>query len=291
MKRDEVMKKLRAAGKESHRKTYLRHGVVGEIFGVPYAELYKIQRAIGTDQALAEELWATGNHDARVLAAFIADPKTLAGKTLDSWAKTATNQLSLDALSGLASRSERAVTHMKKWMGARAEWLSAAGWHLLSSLAMRPDAPLADEDFAAYLDEIERDIGTAKNRVRHEMNGALIAIGSRGGRLKDRALAIAKRIGKVEVDHGDTACKTPDAITYIAKMAARAKKAVSKASKEVVEKATAKSPATTKKPATKKPATKKPATKKTATKKAATKKAAAKKTSGGGARKAARKRS
>jgi hypothetical protein len=27
----------------------------------------------------------------------------------------------------------------------------------------------------------------------------------------------AKKIGKVEVDHGETNCKTPDAVTYIEK--------------------------------------------------------------------------
>ena len=36
-----------------------------------------------------------------------------------------------------------------------------------------------------------------------------------------RSLAAARRIGKVEVDHGDTGCKTPDAVDYIRKMAER----------------------------------------------------------------------
>jgi len=38
-------------------------------------------------------------------------------------------------------------------------------------------------------------------------------------------LAAAKRIGKVEVDHGETSCKTPDASTYIRKAVARRSKA------------------------------------------------------------------
>ena len=47
------------------------------------------------------------------------------------------------------------------------------------------------------------------------MNLAVIAIGCRSPGLRKAALAAAKRIGKVEVDHGDTACKTPDAAEYI----------------------------------------------------------------------------
>lgn len=49
------------------------------------------------------------------------------------------------------------------------------------------------------------------------MNMALIAIGVRSARLAEAATAAAGRIGKVDVDHGETNCKTPDAASYIAK--------------------------------------------------------------------------
>ena len=55
------------------------------------------------------------------------------------------------------------------------------------------------------------------------MNMAVIVIGGRNAALRKSALATAKRIGKVEIDHGDTACQTPDAGAYIEKMWARAK--------------------------------------------------------------------
>ena len=47
------------------------------------------------------------------------------------------------------------------------------------------------------------------------MNAALIAIGIRGGNLTTKAKAAARKIGPVVVDHGETNCKTPDAIDYI----------------------------------------------------------------------------
>ena len=52
---------------------------------------------------------------------------------------------------------------------------------------------------------------------------AVIAIGLRNANLEKRAIAAARRIGKVEVDHGDTSCKTPDAEPYILKASARKK--------------------------------------------------------------------
>jgi len=55
------------------------------------------------------------------------------------------------------------------------------------------------------------------------MNSALISIGIRNDKLQKKALAAAARIGKLEIDYGDTECKTPDAAPYILKAAARAK--------------------------------------------------------------------
>ncbi|MEI9813219.1 MAG: hypothetical protein WDO18_11445 [Acidobacteriota bacterium] len=60
-----------------------------------------------------------------------------------------------------------------------------------------------------------------KNYVRYGMNQAVIAIGVRNPHLTEMALAAAKRIGKVQVDHGDTACQTPDAAAYIQKTLAK----------------------------------------------------------------------
>lgn len=80
-----------------------------------------------------------------------------------------------------------------------------------------------DSVFEKRLAEIERTIHTAPNAERYIMNQTVIAIGCRNAALRKAALAAAKRIGEVEVDHGDTACKTPDAAEYIEKSWAHAK--------------------------------------------------------------------
>ena len=53
------------------------------------------------------------------------------------------------------------------------------------------------------------------------MNMALISIGGSREALREKAIAASRRIGKVEVDHGETGCKTPVAEPYINKMWAR----------------------------------------------------------------------
>ena len=96
------------------------------------------------------------------------------------------------------------------------EWIGRAGWQLLAHLAIR-DAGLTDAYFEARLEEVEARLHGSKNRVRDAMNNAVIAIGLRNSRLERKAVQTARRIGPIVVDHGETSCRTPDAIEYIAR--------------------------------------------------------------------------
>ena len=106
-------------------------------------------------------------------------------------------------------------------MGSDNEWTGRAGWHLIALLALH-DPSLPDAYFEPYLDFISREIHARKNRTREGMNNAMIAIGIRDEALQARAIETAQKVGKVHIDHGDTNCKTPDAIPYILKARARA---------------------------------------------------------------------
>jgi len=222
MKLNEAMGALRKAGTAQNRKVYARHGMKGDLFGVSYANLGKVSKAIKTDHALAAELWATGNHDARVLATMVANPAQVTRKLTNNWARGVDNYAITDALAGLVAKSPCAMAVTNQWTRRKDEWMSAAGFVVLARLAMK-DASLTDEELAGWIELIEREIHTRPNRTRYSMNGALIAIGIRNTKLKELAIAAAKRIGKVEVDHGETGCKTPEAAGYIEKTWGRKK--------------------------------------------------------------------
>ena len=219
---DEVMAQLEQSGSAPTLKTYARHGITGAMFGVSYAVLGKLTKAIKVDQALAEKLWATGNHDARILATMIADAGTIGRKQLDTWASVPDNYVLSDAFARMVARTPHARAAAEAWTKSAGEYLGQCGWTVFAVLAAT-DQTISDADWLALLARMEQTIGSAKNRVRHAMNGALIAIGGRSTKLKTAAIAAAKRIGVVEVDHGDTSCETPDAVGYIAKVWARKK--------------------------------------------------------------------
>jgi 3-methyladenine DNA glycosylase AlkD len=210
------MARLEEMGTPQNRKMYVRHGVPEPLFGVSYASLEALARQIGVDQPLAERLWASGNHDAQVLATRVADPARFGRRDLDLWARALSSYVLTEAFSALAGRTAHARVKADAWGRARGEWKGQAGWNLVAYLALH-DRSLDDAYFAERLEQIAADIHDRPNRVRHAMNGALIAIGLRNPRLEGLALEAARRIGPVEVDHGDTTCETPDAAGYIAK--------------------------------------------------------------------------
>ena len=82
----EVLGDLEAHGSEQTRKTYRRYGVQGEMFGVNYGPLNAMKKKLKVNHPLARDLWATGNHDARVLATMIADLQAADGALLEAWA-------------------------------------------------------------------------------------------------------------------------------------------------------------------------------------------------------------
>lgn len=211
---DEILAALDTMGTEQNRRIYGRHGVSEPMFGVSSANLKQLKKQIKTDHLLAIACWNSGNHDARVLATMIADPAQCSGDLLNTWVQQLQNYVITDAVSALAARTPIAADLAAGWRNTDMEWVQAAGWNVTSILAMEcPKLP--DSALEPLLVEIESSIHQQKNRVRHAMNGALMAIGIYRPALRDKTMNVARQIGVVVVDHGDTACKTPVAADYI----------------------------------------------------------------------------
>ncbi|OYT91671.1 MAG: DNA alkylation repair protein [Burkholderiales bacterium PBB3] len=212
----DAMAALQAAGSEQTRKTYLRHGAKEPMFGVSFATLKALHKSIKVDHALAIALWDSGNLDARNLAVKIVDPLAMTEPLLDAWAQWDVPRACGAYVAEVASEGPHARSRVTAWLASQDIAQRATGWALVSVLAMR-DEGLPDSWFLARLAEIEQAIHHAPNALRGPQNMAVIMIGCRNAALRQAASAAAKRIGKVNIDHGDTACKTADAAADIDK--------------------------------------------------------------------------
>lgn len=223
MELTEVMAELERLGSEQTRKIFRKHGAPDALFGVKVADLKVIAKKIRGKQALALELYRTGNADAMYLAGLVADGRAMSREELETWARTAPwYMVSEYTVAWVAAESPFGRELALAWIESPEEKVACTGWCTYAGLvALRPDAELDLAEIAGLLDRIAEGIHDAPNRVRYCMNGFVIAVGSYVAPLGARARAVAARYGKVHVDMGGTACKVPDALAYIDKVEAR----------------------------------------------------------------------
>ena len=220
MTADEVMAELKTLGNEQTKKTFLRHGAKEPFFGVRVGDMKKIQKRIKKDYALSLELYDTGNSDAMYFAALIADPTKMTKPQLQKWAKHAYwFYLSQYTVAWVAAESPFATEVALEWIASAKEQVAVAGWGTYSSfVGITPDEDLNLDEIVELLEKVQAEIHGAKNRVKSAMNGFVIAVGGYVAPLLKKAKAVAKAIGPVEVDVGDTDCKVPLALAYIEKI-------------------------------------------------------------------------
>ena len=213
----DVMSKLKKLGKPETAEIYKRYGCGDNVFGTLTSEIAKLRKSLRTDHDLAMKLWSTGNAEARLLALQVADPGKLSRTEAEAMVRDPAVHFCSYYLSQLVARSPFADDAMRSWMKSPKEFVQEAGYGILGfRLKADPDS-VSDADAKKVLATVEREIRTAPNFGRYAMNGAIIAIGVFKPALRKDALEAARRIGEVDVDHGETGCKTPDAVSRISK--------------------------------------------------------------------------
>jgi hypothetical protein len=196
------------------------HGIPEPFFGVKIEDLKKIQKRVKKDYRLALALYDTGIYDAMYLAGLIADDAKMTKKDLRRWLDQATcGALCEYTVPWVTAESNHGHELALEWIESEKESVATAGWATLSSLvAIRDDADLDLAELKRLLQRVQKTIHLQPNRVRYVMNGFVIAVGCYVKDLTQLALQTAAKIGRVEVDMGDTACKVPYAPEYIQKV-------------------------------------------------------------------------
>lgn len=221
MKVGDVLTTLKQLGKAQTAAIYKRHGSGENVFGVLTSEITKLKKKIKNDDALAMELWDTGNAEARILALLVADPSRLTRARAERLLKDEQGHFLGCYLCPLVARSPVARETMSAWMKSPHEFTREMGYGIFGVLLKDDPNSISEAESEKILATIEAEIEGSPNWARYAMNNVLIAIGVFKPALREKAVAVARRIGNVVVDHGETNCKTPDAAAYIEKASKR----------------------------------------------------------------------
>ena len=217
----EILNRLESLGSAQIKKILMKHGAREPLFGVKVENHKKVQKEIkGDTQAIAMELYDTGNADAMYLAGLMANGAKMSDKELQHWVNNANSPtLSEYTVPWVTAENPKGWSIALKWIDSKKEMVAAAGWNTLSGiLSLRPDAELDIEGIRKLMLRIKNEINTAPGRVGYTMNGFIIAAGSYVAELTAESIQLGRMIGVVSVDMNGTACKVPFSPDYILKV-------------------------------------------------------------------------
>lgn len=169
-----------------------------EQLGLPLPILRGIAREHRRNHELALALWDTRVNDARLIAAFMDDPKQVTRSQMEAWARDFDNWAVVDGVCcSLFNRTPFAEEKAYAWSKRRPEFTKRAGFVLMAGMAVhRKELP--DTTFLAFLPVLRREATDKRHYVKKGVNWALRQIGKSNPRLRRAAIAEAKRIKKID---------------------------------------------------------------------------------------------
>lgn len=163
-------------------------------YGISIPNLRKIAKEIGKDHKLAQELWSTEIHEARILASMIDIPDNLTNGQMEKWVKDFDSwDLCDQCCANLFEKTDLAYQKSFEWSSREEEFVKRAGFVLMARLAVS-DKKAENNIFIKYFPIIKRESNDERNFVKKAINWALRQIGKRNIHLNKLAITTAKEI-------------------------------------------------------------------------------------------------
>ena len=195
----EILAALRAQANPKNVAGMARYGISAKgTLGVSVALIRRLAKQTGRSHELAAELWASGIHEARILATIVEEPARVTRRQMNQWARDFDSWDVCDqACQNLFRYTPYAWTMAVEWAGARREFVRRAAFALMAGLAVKAkDSP--DEDFEALLPLIAMAATDERTLVKKAVSWALRAIGKRNPHLRRAAIAAAEAIRAID---------------------------------------------------------------------------------------------
>jgi 3-methyladenine DNA glycosylase AlkD len=190
-----VLRDLRALADPKVRAKMAYFGVhVEKAHGISTPELHRLAKKIGKNHELANQLWASGIHEAKCLAAMIGEPSKVTEAQMERWARGFDSWDVVDAaccyLFGHAAPAwKKAFT----WSRRKEEFVKRAAFSLMAYISYK-DELAPNTDFIRFLAVIRRESCDERNFVKKAVNWALRNIGKRNRALNRAAIRTARQI-------------------------------------------------------------------------------------------------
>jgi len=192
---DDVVATLRGLATPKTLDGMARYAIPSDnAFGVAVGDMRDLAKRLGRHHDLAEALWQTGFYEARMMSAFVDDPKQVTPEQMDRWMADVSDWAVCDTLCfHLFDRTPHAFGRIEAWADRPEEFVKRGAFALLASVALH-DKKAKDEPFLRALPWVERAATDDRNFVKKGVSWALRGVGKRGGELRVAAIEVATRL-------------------------------------------------------------------------------------------------
>ena len=199
MRYSDIITKLKSLSDPEAVQGMARFGINPEdTYGVSIPDLRKMAEEIGKDHALAQQLWASHIHEARILASMVDYPEVVTEAQMDAWVQDFDSwDVCDECILNLFEKVEFAYRKAIEWSSNESEFIKRAGFVLMARLAVS-DKKAPDEKFLDFLPIIKRESVDNRNFVKKAVNWALRQIGKRNPHLNQIAIKTAEEIQQID---------------------------------------------------------------------------------------------
>lgn len=196
---EEIITVLRSQANPANVEGMSRYGInPHNTLGVSMPFLRDMAKRIGKNHAVAEELWASGIHEARILAGLVDDPKQVTEEQMERWVLDFDSWDVCDQVcSNLFDRTPFAYEKAAEWAGREEEFVKRAGFVLMAALATH-DKKAPDEKLLPFFEIILREAADERNFVKKSVNWALRGLGKRSKFLNQHAIQTAQKMAQID---------------------------------------------------------------------------------------------
>ena len=194
------MEQLRAAANPSFREGMARFGIATDrALGVRVPELRRIAKLTGRNSEISRKLFASGIHEAQILASMVADRRQFRPEDMDAWVADFDSWDVCDqCCMNLFRHLPCAYDKVREYAAAEREFTRRAGFALLATLAAG-DKSAGNDVFIDFLPLVESYSHDVRPSIKKAVNWALRQIGKRNEVLRLAALETARRIASSPV--------------------------------------------------------------------------------------------
>jgi len=191
----ELLVRLRSLANTKNVDGMARFGINSEnTLGIPMPMIRSIAKETKRDHELAIQLWQSGIHEAKILAALVDEKEKVTSEQMDAWVKDFDSWDVCDqVIMNLFDRVPWAYEKAVEWAGREEEFVKRAGYAMMASLAVH-DKKASDERFIVFLQVIRTGSTDERNFVKKAVNWALRQIGKRNISLNAEAVKCAREI-------------------------------------------------------------------------------------------------